>query len=202
MADPRRSTPSCRFHLQLRSDNQRSENLGTATDKIRATPMTSTIFKEMSTQFTANEAEREKKRRLEKITSIEEFTDDVSSLLELQALTCDVNPGQMSTSGQAATSFTSSSMSQSQDSSSSSQAVRLATAEELREARWRKLRQLDQKAYVQLQTTAGNINLEIYCNWIHRASWNFIHLCLKGYYDNTIFHRVIPCMRLLSVLLI
>ena len=52
--------------------------------------------------------------------------------------------------------------------------------------------QLGKKGYVQIQTNMGNINVEIYCDCIPRASWNFISLCLKGYYDNVNFHRLVP----------
>lgn len=51
---------------------------------------------------------------------------------------------------------------------------------------------MDKKAHVQLQTTHGNLNLEIHCNWSQRTSWNFLTLCQRGYYDNMEFHRLIP----------
>lgn len=45
---------------------------------------------------------------------------------------------------------------------------------------------------MQLQTTHGNINIELNCNWIHRACWNFIELCRRDYYDDCVFHRLVP----------
>lgn len=45
---------------------------------------------------------------------------------------------------------------------------------------------------MQLQTTHGNINIEIHCNWIHRTSYNFIELCRREYYDECVFHRLVP----------
>ena len=51
---------------------------------------------------------------------------------------------------------------------------------------------MDKKGYAQLQTTHGNINIELYCNWIHRTCYNFIELCRREYYDDCVFHRLVP----------
>jgi peptidyl-prolyl cis-trans isomerase-like protein 2 len=45
---------------------------------------------------------------------------------------------------------------------------------------------------VQLQTNLGNLNFEIHCDWAPRTSWNFITLCERGYYNESVFHRLIP----------
>ena len=45
---------------------------------------------------------------------------------------------------------------------------------------------------MQLETSLGNINLEIHCDFSPRTSWNFLTLCERGYYDDTIFHRLVP----------
>lgn len=47
------------------------------------------------------------------------------------------------------------------------------------------------KGYVQLQTTHGNLNLELFCNVVPKTCENFVGLCRKGYYDGTKFHRSI-----------
>ncbi|CAN6609617.1 hypothetical protein TRVA0_004S01464 [Trichomonascus vanleenenianus] len=47
-------------------------------------------------------------------------------------------------------------------------------------------------AKVVLHTTKGPIEIEIWAKEIPKASRNFIQLCLDGYYDNCIFHRVVP----------
>ncbi|XP_064483461.1 RING-type E3 ubiquitin-protein ligase PPIL2-like [Ornithodoros turicata] len=47
------------------------------------------------------------------------------------------------------------------------------------------------KGYVQLVTTHGNLNLELYCNVVPKTCDNFIRLCQKGYYKGTKFHRSI-----------
>ncbi|KAF2203725.1 peptidyl-prolyl cis-trans isomeras-like protein, partial [Delitschia confertaspora ATCC 74209] len=47
-------------------------------------------------------------------------------------------------------------------------------------------------AKVLLQTTAGDLELELFAKQTPRTSRNFLQLCLDGYYDNTIFHRLVP----------
>lgn len=47
-------------------------------------------------------------------------------------------------------------------------------------------------AKVLLETTAGDISLEIFAKQVPLASRNFIQLCLEGYYDGTVFHRLVP----------
>ena len=42
---------------------------------------------------------------------------------------------------------------------------------------------------VTLQTNYGDIKIEIFCDLVPIAAKNFLGLCAKGYYDNTIFHR-------------
>ena len=47
-------------------------------------------------------------------------------------------------------------------------------------------------AKVLLQTTSGDILLELFAKQTPLTSRNFLQLCLDGYYDNTIFQRLIP----------
>ncbi|XP_066887130.1 spliceosome-associated protein CWC27 homolog isoform X2 [Kogia breviceps] len=47
-------------------------------------------------------------------------------------------------------------------------------------------------ALVLLKTTAGDIDIELWSKEAPKACRNFIQLCLEAYYDNTIFHRVVP----------
>ncbi|KAF4074236.1 hypothetical protein AMELA_G00237370 [Ameiurus melas] len=47
------------------------------------------------------------------------------------------------------------------------------------------------KGYVRLHTNKGDLNVELHCDKVPKASENFIKLCKKGYYDGTIFHRSI-----------
>ncbi|KAF7900336.1 uncharacterized protein EAF01_007638 [Botrytis porri] len=43
-----------------------------------------------------------------------------------------------------------------------------------------------------LHTTSGDISLELWAQQIPLASRNFLQHCLDGYYDNTVFHRLVP----------
>ncbi|KAG5874027.1 hypothetical protein JTB14_032003 [Gonioctena quinquepunctata] len=44
---------------------------------------------------------------------------------------------------------------------------------------------------VLLKTTVGDIDIELWAKEAPKACRNFIQLCLEGYYNNTIFHRVV-----------
>ncbi|KAL9093262.1 MAG: hypothetical protein Q9165_004003 [Trypethelium subeluteriae] len=47
-------------------------------------------------------------------------------------------------------------------------------------------------AKVLLTTTAGDILLELFAKQTPLACRNFLQLCLDGYYDGTVFHRLVP----------
>jgi cyclophilin family peptidyl-prolyl cis-trans isomerase len=47
------------------------------------------------------------------------------------------------------------------------------------------------KGKVVVQTTAGPIDIELWAKEAPKATRNFVQLCLEGYYDDTLFHRVI-----------
>ncbi|KAL8955598.1 MAG: hypothetical protein Q9193_006612, partial [Seirophora villosa] len=47
-------------------------------------------------------------------------------------------------------------------------------------------------AKVLLETSSGDISLELFAKQTPLASRNFLQLCLDGYYNNTIFHRLVP----------
>eukprot|EP01040_Poterioochromonas_malhamensis_P005540 gene5540-5956_t len=40
-----------------------------------------------------------------------------------------------------------------------------------------------------LVTNYGNIKIEVFCDTVPKASFNFLALAASGYYDNTLFHR-------------
>ncbi|PAA91238.1 hypothetical protein BOX15_Mlig007823g3, partial [Macrostomum lignano] len=44
---------------------------------------------------------------------------------------------------------------------------------------------------VLLQTTVGNIDIELWSKEAPKACRNFLQLCMEGYYDDTLFHRVV-----------
>lgn len=48
----------------------------------------------------------------------------------------------------------------------------------------------DQPAQVRLQTTQGNIDLELYWKHAPRTCKNFAQLASRGYYNGTPFHRM------------
>ena len=66
-----------------------------------------------------------------------------------------------------------------------------ATDEEIEKRRYDRIRSMKKKGYVQLVTSRGTLNLEIHCDLVPRTAENFLGLCAKGKYDNTIFHRLI-----------
>jgi cyclophilin family peptidyl-prolyl cis-trans isomerase len=43
-----------------------------------------------------------------------------------------------------------------------------------------------------IATDLGDIEIELYSNDAQKAAQNFVHLASKGYYDDVVFHRVIP----------
>lgn len=42
-----------------------------------------------------------------------------------------------------------------------------------------------------LKTSVGDIEIELWCRECPKTCRNFIQLCMEGYYDSTIFHRVV-----------
>jgi peptidyl-prolyl cis-trans isomerase SDCCAG10 len=47
------------------------------------------------------------------------------------------------------------------------------------------------KGKVILHTTEGPLDVELWSKECPKASRNFVQLCMEGYYDNTIFHRIV-----------
>lgn len=72
-----------------------------------------------------------------------ETADDVKRFLDLRPSIQDVNPGQVNTDGKAGMSLTSTTTN-----NATSNAARLASPEEIREARWRIMRQVSELSYV------------------------------------------------------
>ena len=42
-----------------------------------------------------------------------------------------------------------------------------------------------------LETTVGEIDIELWSRECPKACRNFVQLCMEGYYDGTTFHRII-----------
>lgn len=53
-------------------------------------------------------------------------------------------------------------------------------------------KQQKMKSYVRMETSAGGLNLELYTHLTPRTTDSFLRHCLSGYYEGTIFHRLIP----------
>ena len=47
-------------------------------------------------------------------------------------------------------------------------------------------------ASVILHTTSGDLSVELFAKQTPLTSRNFLQHCLDGYYDNTVFHRLVP----------
>lgn len=43
-----------------------------------------------------------------------------------------------------------------------------------------------------MKTTAGDVDVELWSREAPMACRNFVQLCMEGYYNGTIFHRVVP----------
>lgn len=52
-------------------------------------------------------------------------------------------------------------------------------------------RRVKHKGYARIQTSQGELNLELLPEFAPRAVWNFVHLAKKGYYEDVTFHRSI-----------
>merc|ERR1719401_2144724 len=69
--------------------------------------------------------------------------------------------------------------------------LRLQTEEEALQDLYDTVRKKKQKGYVRVVTSVGMLNLELHADIAPRTTDNFLRLCEKDYYDNTIFHRLI-----------
>lgn len=113
--------------------------------KLRHNPVSEEVMKEIEEKRKA-ESDTGSKRSIDHLmtsssalqTEInDKLNADVSACLALKPLIEDVNPGQVNTDGKASSSFTSSATVR-----NTSNASRLATAEEIREAKWKIMRQV------------------------------------------------------------
>ncbi|PRP75025.1 hypothetical protein PROFUN_00746 [Planoprotostelium fungivorum] len=50
----------------------------------------------------------------------------------------------------------------------------------------------DKKGYARLHTSLGDINVELHCDLAPKTCENFLGLAERGYYDGTLFHRLVP----------
>ena len=178
-------------HLRERREEEAARHAAApAAANIRSTPATELIMKRFGEQREESaRAEALKRRREEEEAATADAATNpgvVGVLKRLKVTTEDLEEGVKLTSGAVSGSFTSTSLTTALENR-----TRAATAEEIRAARHLWMRKHGKKGYVQLQTTHGNLNVEVHCDIVPRASENFLGLCAKGYYDGLLFHRVI-----------
>jgi len=180
------------LHLRaIREENIASIDNG-SNSKINHNTSTSTILKELEKK---NEKLSEKDLEIRsKIFGSAKYdvvndpnNHDIKEFLLLEPTIEDIDEGRSDTTGVTTQSFTSSSTNISTGSH-----IRAALPDYIREARFKILKQMKKKCFVQLQTSQGNLNIEVSSDITPRTAWNFIALCKSGYYINTIFHRLIP----------
>ena len=68
---------------------------------------------------------------------------------------------------------------------------------EIRKLYYYKVKAHHKKALLQIRTNFGNIDLRLDSDLVPKTCENFLELCEKKYYNNTIFHRLIQnfCVR-------
>jgi len=185
-------------HLrEMRGDTQAAQ---AGESRVRLNPTAENVLKEIAKLREEEEHSGAKKRALEEIfggtvggqahptAEDEDAGEDVAELLALKPTTAEVEPGMQLTAASKSASLTSTSF----GSIVVADSTRLARASELREARFRRMRAVGKKAFVQLQTSHGQINLELHADIAPRTCWNFLTLCERGYYDRKCFHRLVP----------
>lgn len=125
-------------HLQqIRDENKVARQ---SDSKVRQNPVMENVMKELELKKITDK-ELEKNAMLQTSSSSSRYegdADDVKDLLSLNPTTEDVNLGRQLTSGKMGSSLTSSSTE-----CWTSNTVRMANIEELREARWKKMRQVN-----------------------------------------------------------
>lgn len=69
--------------------------------------------------------------------------------------------------------------------------LRKLTDDEIRAKYYSIVKSRQAKGYVKLLTNYGPLNLLIHCDLVPKTAENFLELCQTGYYNNTIFHRLV-----------
>ena len=180
----------------LREERERREaQLATSRpeDHIRTSDSSRAVLDEAKRNVAAAEEARSAKEAAKRLADADPdlprnrgLTEAFLRVRALGATTDEILKGSKLTSGATSGSFTSSALSV-----ETSAKLRDATEDELKTARWKRLRGLGKKGYAQLRTSHGNLNVEIHADMVPRAAENFLGLCAKGYYDGSPFHRVV-----------
>ena len=91
------------------------------------------------------------------------------------------------TEGKVSSSFTSTSLTP-----TTKNEFRQKSDDELRKDFYHFVRTRQLKGKVEICTNLGNIMINLHCDFVPKTWENFIELCESGYYNKTIFHRLIP----------
>lgn len=69
--------------------------------------------------------------------------------------------------------------------------LRKLSDDEIRSKYYSIVKSRQAKGYVKILTNYGPLNMMIHCDLVPKTAENFLELCQTGYYNNTIFHRLV-----------
>ncbi|KAG3129800.1 Peptidyl-prolyl cis-trans isomerase-like 2 [Phytophthora idaei] len=182
-------------HLRRAKASEHNASTTTAARNIRTNAATDRILHELEAKRAAQKDLADKIKRgadgvSEKDKIVASLTHSNMSKEEEAAANKTTGSGKLQysqfTAGECSSSFTSSVRAP-----VTNNAMALASEQELLERRWQVVRKLKKKGLVRLETTFGDINLEVDCDFVPQTVDNFMSLCQKKYYDGVVFHRVI-----------
>jgi peptidyl-prolyl cis-trans isomerase-like protein 2 len=143
--------------------------------KVRANPVSSSVMKEMTRLKEAEEDRGSKYSQMQSAhassAASKIYTDDVKEFLDLEPLTEDVNPGQVVTLGKAGSGLTSSIGGTATDSTS-----KLATPDEVRDARWRTMRKVTCNIRIVSLIYLRAFNVMFLCSLERKLTFSYKHL--------------------------
>lgn len=150
--------------------------------KIRRNPAMQRIYEEKARLVAEKEAEKAEKAALE--DKAKEDAADAKGQAPNEGKERKRN--ERFTSGDVAESFTSTATPLRVKNE-----LRLMTEEEDLQEVYNIVRKAKTKGYVRVVTSEGMLNLELHTNIVPRTCDNFLRLCERDYYNETIFHRLI-----------
>ncbi|KAL7684116.1 putative protein kinase domain, cyclophilin-type peptidyl-prolyl cis-trans isomerase [Plasmopara halstedii] len=176
-------------HFRRSNATENSGFVSTAIRNIRTNAATDRIFEELEARKAEQQVLASKTKQ--KCAGVNEKDKIVASLPQYDTITSQMTKSQslrysQFTAGKCSSSFTSSVRAPVTEN-----ALALASEQELLELRWQSVRKLKKKGLVRLETTLGNISLEVDCDFVPQTADNFMSLCQSKYYDGVLFHRII-----------
>ena len=115
-----------------------------------------------------------------------DFRLDPKAYIQLKKIE-EKNRHSAHTEGKTASSFTSTSLTP-----VLTNEFRQKSDEEIRKEYYQLIKSRQLKGKVEFSTTFGKLVLNLHCDYAPKTCENFIELCESGYYNDTIFHRLIP----------